>query len=355
MVGRVAALIPITIAIATLYAVAYSESNLASWSEVDLGMECGLVEAVSLFTGCGGSDRGLVEAGWDILLANDILPYAKEVYEANLPATDFRTTSVENIRTFPAADLLIGCYPCQGYSEGGARDADRNINRLYREFDRALREIRPKAFLVENVPGMARSNNRHFLNAQLVRFRSAGFRVAEPQTINAAHFGLPQERRRIFIVGIRTDLGLTYKFPKPTHGPGLQPITTQECAFGDFEETWPVGEFYDQPFHWYYLSRNRHRRWDEPSKTIVSNARHMPLHPMSPPLVKKGTDEWAFSGDPSMARRLSYREAAALQDLAGWRFPDTVGLMKKYQVIGNAVPPMLFRQIVEAIPEEVFS
>ena len=116
--------------------------------------------AVSLFTGCGGSDRGLVDAGWRILMANDILHYAKEVYEANLPETDFRTTRIEDIKSFPSADLLVGCYPCQGFSQGGARDVNRSVNLLYREFDRVLRKIRPKAFIVENVPGMARSNNR---------------------------------------------------------------------------------------------------------------------------------------------------------------------------------------------------
>lgn len=313
------------------------------------------MEAVSLFTGCGGSDQGLVDAGWRIVMANDNLPYAKEVYEANLPETDFRTCNIEEIRSFPPADLLIGCYPCQGYSQGGARDASRNINRLYREFDRALRKIRPKAFVVENVPGMARSNNRHLLNDQLSRFRSAGFRVPEPLIINSVYYGLAQRRRRIFIVGIRSDIGQTYQFPEPTHGPGLQPIRTQRQVLAGLEDEWPTGEFYDQAFHWYYLSRNRYRGWDEPSNTILANARHMPLHPISPPLIKVCRDKWIFDGDSDKARRLSFREAAALQDLAGWVFPDSVGLMKKYQVIGNAVPPVVFRQIVESIPTEVFS
>lgn len=313
------------------------------------------MEAVSLFTGCGGSDKGLVDAGWTILMANDILPYAKEVYEANLPETDFITGNIGEIRTFPSADLLIGCYPCQGYSQGGARDASRNVNTLYREFDRALRNIRPRAFIVENVPGMTRSDNRHFLNNQLVRYRLAGYRVAEPRCINSVEYGLAQERRRIFIVGIRSDFGVRYEFPKPTHGAGLQSIRTQKDALKECRDAWPAGEFYSQPFHWYYLSRNRYRSWDEPSKTILANARHMPLHPNSPPLIKLGVDKWTFDGDVKSARRLSYREAAALQDLSDWDFPDTVGLMKKYQVIGNAVPPMLFRQIVEAIPKEVFS
>ena len=312
------------------------------------------LKTVSLFTGCGGSDKGLIDAGCEILMANDILAYAKEVYEANLPETDFKTDSIEQIKAFPSADVLAGCYPCQGYCQGGARDAGRKVNRLYREFDRALRKIRPKVFIVENVPGMARSNNRHFLKAQLVRFRFAGYRV-NWDFINAAQYGLAQERQRIFIVGIRSDFGIKYEFPKPTHGPGLQPVKTQRDFLGDLMEEWPEGEFCDQDFHWYYLSRDRYRGWDEPSKTILANARHMPLHPMSPPLKKIGKDKWVFQGDPQKARRLSYKEAAALQDLVDWTFPDTTGLMNKYKVIGNAVPPMIFRQIFEALPGEVFS
>lgn len=288
-------------------------------------------------------------------MANDNLPYAKEVYEANLPDTDFLTASIKDIQSFPLADLLIGCYPCQGFSQGGARDSERSVNRLYLEFDRVLREINPKAFVVENVAGMARSNNRHLLNDQLVRFRTAGYTVPDPKIINAAHYGLAQERRRIFIVGIRSDFGLTYQFPTPTHGPDLKPIATQRQALAEFTETWPRGEFCDQEFHWYYLSRDRYRGWDEPSRTVLANARHMPLHPMSPPMRKVGNDKWVFDGDPENARRLSFKEAAALQDLTDWKFPDTVSLMKKYEVIGNAVPPMLFKQIVDAIPIEIFS
>ena len=313
------------------------------------------VDAISLFTGCGGSDKGLVDAGCHIVMANDISKYAHEVYRENLPETDFRTERIEEIEKFPQADLLIGCYPCQGYSQGGARDTSRNINRLYREFDRALRIIRPRAFVVENVPGMARSDNLQFLRAQLVRFRSAGYRVSDAKCVNSIDYGLAQERKRIFLVGIKSELGISYEFPEATHGPGLKPYLTQRDIMEDLTVEWPSGEYYDQPFHWYYLSRNRYRGWNQPSKTILANARHMPLHPMSPPLTKVGKDEWTFDGDVNTARRLSYREAAALQDLKDWIFPDTVRLMKKYEVIGNAVPPKLFQQIVEAIPDEVFS
>lgn len=309
-------------------------------------------KAVSLFTGCGGADQGLVDAGCQVVLANDILSYAKEVYTANLPETDFVLGDIAGIAKFPEADILAGCYPCQGYCQGGARDENRRINWLYLEFERALRQIKPKAFIVENVPGMARGGNRRFLNDQLSRFGAAGYEV-KWAILNGIHYGLAQERVRIFIVGIRSDFGLEYHFPAPTHGVALKPIRTQWDELGGFKERWPTGKFYDCGFHWYYLSRNRHRGWDEPSKTVLANARHMPLHPMSPPMEKVGPDHWVFKGEAAEARRLSYKEAAALQDLSEWTFPDTASLISKYKVIGNAVPPAMFREIVGALPQEV--
>ena len=263
-----------------------------------------MLKAVSLFSGCGGSDRGLVDAGCQIVMANDILPYAKDVYEANLPDTDFRLGKIEEIEAFPEADILAGCYPCQGYSQGGARKANRKVNRLYREFDRALRQIRPKAFIVENVPGMKRSNNKHLLDDQLRCFRSAGYTVLPPEMINSVDYVWRRNVEDCLSSAIRSDLGMSYEFPKPTHGPGLKPVRTQQDCLS-MEETWPEGEFYDQGFHWYYLSRNRYRGWGSPSKTVLANARHMPLHPMSPPLRKVGVDEWVFDGDE--AKRADFR------------------------------------------------
>jgi DNA (cytosine-5)-methyltransferase 1 len=112
--------------------------------------------AVSLFSGCGGSDAGVIEAGFDVVMANDRLPYARDVYEANHPATDYLLQDVSTIDSFPAAELLVGCYPCQGFSQGGVREPSRKINKLYLEFARALNLIKPKAFIVENVSGMVR-------------------------------------------------------------------------------------------------------------------------------------------------------------------------------------------------------
>jgi DNA (cytosine-5)-methyltransferase 1 len=309
--------------------------------------------AVSLFTGCGGSDAGLTAAGFDVLMANDIAPYARDLYAANLPETDYKVGDVTEIAVFPKADLLVGCYPCQGFSVGGARDPDRKINYLYREFDRALRQIKPKAFIVENVSGMVRASNQHLLKNQLTRFRSAGYRVAH-DVLDARLYGVPQERSRLFFVGIRSDLGTTYSFPKPSHSidrdADLPECPTIRDAIGDLP-LWPELHEYDcQPFHWYYLSRNRWRDWHERARTVVANSRHTSLHPVSPPLDRIHTDAWKFRSD-GPARRLSYRETARLQGFeTGLKFPDTAGIRAKYQVIGNAVPPPLFNAVAAALP-----
>lgn len=311
--------------------------------------------AVSLFTGCGGSDAGLIAAGFDVLMANDVLPYARDTYLANHPDTDYRVCNVEQIESFPNADLLVGCYPCQGFSQGGARQADRRINYLYLEFVRALKLMQPKAFIVENVSGMRSSTYQHLLRDQIEQFSAAGnhgYRV-NWKLLSADEYGVAQERKRILIVGVRNDLGVDYVFPSPSHGPrGAQPVRTIRSALEGLPE-WPTGEFCEDPFHWYYMSRNRRREWGETSKTVVSHMRHMPLHPISPKLLRIHTDSWVFE-TAERARRFSYREAARLQGFANdFVFPESPNssLAMRYRVVGNAVPPPLFRAVASALPD----
>jgi DNA (cytosine-5)-methyltransferase 1 len=314
------------------------------------------MRVVSLFSGCGGSDAGLVNANFEVVMANDILPYAKDVYEANHPSTDYVLGDVSKIKHFPTADLLVGCYPCQGFSQGGVRDPSRKINDLYLEFARALTQIKPKAFIVENVSGMVRENFRHLLESQLKIFRECGYTV-NSDILNAADFGVAQERKRIFIVGIRADIGCTFEFPTATHGINLgnPKVTIREAL--KYMRHWPEGEFYEREFHWYYLSRDRRKGWDEQSRTIVANPRHMPLHPVSPELRKVGDDEWKFVSD-GRARRFSYREAARLQGFSkDFVFPDTSkgSLDMRYKVAGNAVPPPLFEAVANALPQSIWN
>lgn len=286
-------------------------------------------------------------------MANDILPYARDVYLQNFPETDYVLKDVCEVKSFPSADLLVGCYPCQGFSQAGVRDPSRTINFLYREFVRALKAMRPKAFIVENVSGMIRESNLHLFTNQMTRFRMMGYKV-DAQLLDARAFGVPQERTRLFFVGVRSDLGVRYQFPEASHsfeiGDGHLPVCpTIKDAIGELP-SWPEGEFDQQPFHWYYLSRNRYRGWNERSRTIVASSRHAPLHPSSPSLRRIHTDKWEFSEDRP-ARRMSYREAAALQGFKSLQFPETHGLASRYRVVGNAVPPPLFEAVAKAIPD----
>ena len=308
----------------------------------------GQIRTISLFSGCGGSDLALKKLGYSVIWANDISETACNTYKDNLGSV-IKHGSITDFNTFPTADFLIGCYPCQGFTQGGRRNWGESINYLYQQFDRVLRLVSPKAFVVENVNGMAFGESKKLLDNQIVRYRLAGYRV-KWQVLNAQDFGVAQNRKRVFIVGIRSDLDAIYNFPNPQFGINLKRnyITQREKLFGMPE--WPEGEFNDEPFHWYYLSRNRRKDWDEPSPCIVGHWRHVPLHPSSPPLRRVHTDKWEFSNDEP-ARRLAYRECAALQGFPRKFIWKRGTVRERFQMIGNAVPPPLFKAVVKTLPD----
>lgn len=305
------------------------------------------VRTISLFSGCGGTDSALHKAGYDIVWANDVWPVAGELYKLNIPDSHIEIGDIAGFDKFPTADLLVGCYPCQSYSQAGSRQWNSKTNYLYRQYDRVLRTVKPKAFIVENVNGMAFGANHKLLLNQIYRYRLAGYRV-KWAVLNAKDFGVAQNRRRIFLVGVRSDIDFNYEFPEPTHGPGTsKEYSSQRDAIADLP-AWPEGEFNDEPFHWYYLSRKRRNAWEEPSACIVGNWRHVPLHPSSPPLKRIHTDKWEFAHE-GRARRLSYRECAALQGFDPEFNWNTGKIRDRFQAIGNAVPPPLFAEVIRPL------
>ncbi len=302
------------------------------------------VRTISLFSGCGGSDLGLQRLGYDVVWANDISKAACETYGDNVGSV-IRCGDIADFDRFPSAQFLVGCYPCQGFTQGGRRNPGDSINYLYQQFDRVLRIVCPKAFVVENVNGMAYGDNTQLLDNQLRRYRLAGYRV-KWHVLNAENYGVAQSRRRVFIVGIRSDLDFEYEFPAPQFGEGTRrKLVCQKDVLAGMPE-WPVGEFNEEPFHWYYLSRRRRRDWNEPSPCIVGHWRHVPLHPMSPPLKRIHTDKWIFSRK-GKARRLAYRECAALQGFPKEFVWQRGTVRERFQMIGNAVPPPLFEAVVK--------
>ncbi len=307
---------------------------------------------ISLFAGCGGSDIGLRDAGIEPIWANEINESACQIFERATGLQSMHPGDIRAISSFPKADILAGCYPCQGYSQGGRRNNSDRMNFLYREFDRVLRYVRPLAFIVENVDGMRFSQNHGLLLNQLTRFRLAGYRVSW-SVLDAKDYGLAQDRRRLFIVGIRSGDGPKYEFPKPTHGrgPGRKPHRTLRNAIWHLRKA-PEGSYDPEPLHWYYLSRNRRRTWGQQAPCIVGHWRHVGLHPDSPPLKKIGPDRWAFAR-PGNARRLSYLECAALQGFPEPEAFDVCSVRLRFRAIGNAVPPPLFRAVARALVDQL--
>jgi len=300
------------------------------------------MEVVSLFSGCGGTDLGFTKGGHDVIWANDISGWACESYEKNMKVSPV-CGDVSKVSVFPKAELLVGCYPCQGFSMYGPRRKNDPRNFLYREFARALGIVKPKYFLAENVKGLLAGYGKEvFLNMRK-DFAAKGDDV-HWRLVYAKDYGIPQDRERVFIVGKRKDLCREYAFPDPMHGVGLRSYMTLRDAIGDLP-TPKKGEYWEGNFSSHYMSRNRKRSWDEVSFTIQASGRHAPLHPRGKMPVKVGKDKYVFPKN-SYQRRLSIRECARIQT-----FPDSFvfkgPMVSQYEQIGNAVPPKLAQIFAE--------
>lgn len=314
------------------------------------------ITAVSLFSGCGGFDMGAKEVGVKILWANDINKYAAATYQKYFPEVEFKLGDIRyiNKQQIPTADLLIGCYPCQGFSSAAWRRwrnrGTRNLfenedNFLFLEFVHTLKYVSPKFVFIENVSGLRSSANGWFFQAQKEMLELAGYKVFY-QRLDAKDYGAPQSRKRLFIVGVSKELAFTYKFPEPTHGTNsANPYITQEKVIKHLPE-WPIGDFETKSFHGHYLTRNRKMPWNSYSYTIVANSHHVTLHPMGEPMIKMGKDTWELQG--SNNRRLSWYECALLQSFSE-NFEPLGSLKEKYKQIGNSVPPLMGKLIVKSV------
>jgi DNA (cytosine-5)-methyltransferase 1 len=185
--------------------------------------------AVDLFSGAGGLSVGLSDAGFDVLFANDIDEPSGRTYSRNHPKTLFQCSDIHSLegkgilkRTGlrrGELDLLAGGPPCQGFSIMGARRQSDPRNELFRQFLRVADELRPKALLVENVPGLMTFKNGDAFREITAAFESAGYSCSFAELL-AAQYGDPQMRWRMIFIGFRSDLDIppNYGFPKPTHG-----------------------------------------------------------------------------------------------------------------------------------------
>lgn len=290
--------------------------------------------AISLFAGAGGLDMGFERAGFRTIWANDFEPDACKTHEnwstAKVVCSDVAKVDAADI---PDADIMLGGFPCQGFSLSGPRKIDDSRNVLYKHYVRIVKAKKPKMFVGENVKGLLTMGGGSIIEAIIEDFSDCGYNVFY-ELLNAKDYGVPEDRERVIIVGFRKDLGIqNFDFPVPRN----YRVTMRE-ALKNIPEPTP-DEVCDAPYSSRYMSRNRKRDWDDVSYTIPAMAKQVTLWPGSPDMVKIDKDHWEF-GKNGVTRRFSWREAAAIQT-----FPADLefhgDLTSKYKQIGNAVPVKL--------------
>lgn len=313
------------------------------------------MDIVSLFAGCGGLDLGFEKAGFNVLWANEFDESIHATYRINHPNTKLNTSDIRTLtgKDIPDCDGIIGGPPCQAWSEGGKRlGLEDPRGRLFWDYIRIVKDKRPKFFVIENVQGILEDKHKKSLDGFMKILSDAGYNITY-ELLNAAEYRIPQDRFRVFFIGIRNDLDNTFKFPNAIN---IKPITLKQ-AIGDIVET---PRYYcdeivkgDHPkrlnhdvyigsFDAKYMSRNRVRSWDEVSFTMQAQARNAPLHPQAPKMIYVSQSQRHFvKGYENLYRRLSVRECARIQT-----FPDSFKFIYKnvkdgYKMVGNAVPPRL--------------
>lgn len=339
------------------------------------------IAAIDLFCGCGGLSYGFEKAGIDILLGIDNDKTALEVFEKNHKNTksicgDITQISYENIKNIigeQTIDLIIGGPPCQGMSLSGPRKFDDPRNKLYLSYIRLVEEINPKAFVIENVPGLVSLFKGQIKDSIISKFEKMGYTV-KYKILCAADYGVPQNRKRVIFVGLKNG---SFDFDKIKH----KDLVTCEMALSDlpplidelgeeisdyefnpvnsYQELMRInsdkvhnhvaashsekvkkiislvpdgGNYKDLPEE-FINTRNFHVAWtrfrsDKPAPTIDTGHRHH-FH-------------YKYNRVPTV------RECARLQS-----FPDDFifkgNKTQQFRQVGNAVPPLMAQAIAEEV------
>ncbi len=314
--------------------------------------------AVSLFSGGGGLDLGLEAAGFHVAYASDIEPPHCLTLSANFPSCYVEVADVNQQKgsdiiekaNVGEIDLLAGGPPCQSFSILGKRMAlDDPRGKLVYEYARIVKELRPRAFVFENVPGILTVNKGMEWRALLdFMAESTGYKIYY-QVLNSVNYGAPQIRKRVFMVGFRDQNEFT--FPMPTHGPtqlgtlnSLIPWATAKEGLEGVEALHnhrirPHGERVKsrymtvEPGGRDKIDHTDRLHPDRPSGTVIVGSR-------------------GGGGRPfihfSAPRHLTVREAARLQTFPDWfKFESTETW--QYRAVGNAVPVFMARAVGKQI------
>lgn len=335
-------------------------------------------KVISLFSGAGGMDLGFKgdftylgekyeENPFDIIFANDIFKQAADIYESNFNHTVERRSieelNMQNDMPNEAVDIVLGGFPCQTFSYSGKRKGLSDPRgQLYLQMIRVIDHYKPKMFIAENVDGIRNSRKNKFgenidtsaLDTIIQEFEEHGYNV-QYKVLLAADYGVPQFRRRVIIIGIRSDLADTNEILYPSKifdETGAITGKKWRTAKDGIDDLW---DKVNDPSITNHTIKDISKAKFYPGKKMQGNNRISADRP-SPTIRAEhhGNIEAHYrtmlSDEENMEgwRRLSVRECARLQS-----FPDdfifTTSASAAYKAIGNAVPPVMAWYIARAI------
>jgi DNA (cytosine-5)-methyltransferase 1 len=338
------------------------------------------LKVLDLFCGCGGLSLGMENAGFDIALGIDFWPDALKSFKKNhkdskvlcQDLSQINFSEIQNKYLPNGVDVIVGGPPCQGFSISGKRDPNDPRNKLYVSFVDSVEFYQPQAFIMENVPNLASMLKGKIRDTIVKEFEALGYTVSYAKIL-ASDFGVPQNRNRFFLVGMKN--GIEFKFPERTHSDNK--VTCSE-AISDLPETsLEDGERYPLTSCSEYQRMMRKRsdavynheitKHNEKTISIISyvpdggNYKDLPEKYKD---TRKVNIAWTRfnSKKPSLTidtghrhhfhyefnRVPTVRESARLQS-----FPDDFIFLcsktSQYKQVGNAVPPVLAEHLGRAL------
>jgi DNA (cytosine-5)-methyltransferase 1 len=293
---------------------------------------------LELFCGGGLGAVGFKAAGYDIVKALDFDKNAVAAYRHNfgdhVEQADINTVDIGSL---PNTDVIFGGPPCQDYSVAGSGAGEEGERgKLVWRYLEIIQAKQPKAFVFENVKGLLTKKHRGTFDALLAKFSEIGYEISW-QLVMAWDYGVAQKRERVFIVGVRQDLDVTFEFPQPLEGDYRTKVLRD--VIGDLPEPGEQinGKCYIQKREYSYDQANRVQKLDEPSNTIPAHHNTgQPIHPTE------------------AHRRFTVREAMRIQSVPDWYvIPDSIALGNQYKIVGNGIASRVAWYIGKALAEQL--
>jgi DNA (cytosine-5)-methyltransferase 1 len=321
---------------------------------------------IELFAGCGGLSTGFLDAGLRLAAGFELDARAVDAYGYNHEYRGSRGFIADlNIAGgaellaragLPQVDFVVGGPPCQPFSIAGKRQGKRDIRAdLIGHFIRIVDELKPSAFMLENVPNLASIDNGEFLDEVESELRALGYAV-DHKVVSAADFGVPQNRKRLVVLGLRAKAQVS--FPPATHGTNDRPFVSAASAIDDLPDAGEFGEtgVYNHEPTMHSADMVARLSVLPPGKRERGSF-HDRLHPERPSFTLR-----AGSGNFSPLRPIHYkhhrvitvRESARLQGFSDdFLWPDRIPRLQQYRQVGNAVPPPMARAFAECLAKQM--